>query len=351
MIMFCLLCDSEEKLYDGLCKSCFQKEFEALKIPEYTTFTVCSHCGATLKKNKWQQVGYFDDEIINDAIQKNIEVNPKLEDVDIYTEITNNRGTVYECIIHVNGNVIDTEISKEYPIEVKVEKGVCPDCSKFHSGYYEAVIQLRADDRKLRDDEIKEADEFIANEIQRLCKTNKLAYVTERIVLKEGIDYQVGSYNAAHKIVVNLQKQFGGIITESRKIVGHDKSRSKDLYRSWVLLRLPSFNKNDFIEYEDKVIKIEKIGSHKFSGINLDNYTAESISWKEYDNIKKVAQIDDIKKTTITNITPNEIQVLDPDNYDTVDLKKFDVMDKLNIGAEIDVIKINNKLYLLMNEE
>lgn len=349
--MFCLLCDSQEKLYDGLCKKCFLEEFEALKVPDYTTFTVCSHCGATLKKNKWIQVGYFDDEIINDAIQKNIEVNPKLEDADIYTEITNNRGTVYECVIHVDGRVIDTDISRKYPIEVKVEKGVCPDCSKFHSGYYEAVIQLRADDRKLNEDEIREADLFISNEIQRLCKTNKLAYVTERIVLKEGIDYQVGSYNAAHKIVVNLQKQFGGIITESRKIVGHDKSRSKDLYRSWVLLRLPSFNKNDFIEYDDKIIKIEKIGSHKFSGINLKDYSTESISWKEYDNIKKIADIGEIKATTITNITPNEIQVLDPDNYDTVDLKKLDVMNNLNIGEEINVIKIKDTLYVILDNQ
>lgn len=349
--MFCLLCDSQEKLYDGLCKKCFLEEFEAIKVPDYTTFTVCSHCGATLKKNKWLQVGYFDDEIINDAIQKNIEVNPKLEEMEMYTEITNNRGSVYECIIHVNGRVIDTDISKEYPIEVKVEKGVCPDCSKFHSGYYEAVIQLRADERKLLDEEIRESDEFISNEIQRLCKTNKLAYVTERIVLKEGIDYQVGSYNAAHKIVVNLQKQFGGIITESRKIVGHDKSRSKDLYRSWVLLRLPSFNKNDFIEYDDKIIKIEKIGSHKFSGINLKDYSDESISWKEYDNIKKIADTTDIKPTTITNITPSEVQVLDPDNYDTVDLKKLDVMNNLNIGEEINVIKIKNTLYVILNDK
>lgn len=346
--MFCLLCDKEEELFDGLCKSCYLKEFEAVKVPEYATFTVCSHCGATLKHNKWIQVGYYDDEIINDAIQKDIIINEKLVNPDTYTEITNNRGTVYECILHASGEVLDTPIDVEYPLEVKVEKGVCPDCSKFYSGYYEAVIQLRADDRRLEDDEIKQADEFIANEIQRLCKTNKLAYVTERIVLKEGIDYQVGSYNAAHKIGVNLQKQFGGIITESRKIVGHDKSRSKDLYRSWVSVRLPSFHKDDFIEYKDKIFKIEKIGSHKFVGINLSNYDSESISWKEYDKIKKIATSEDITVSTITNITPNEIQILDPDTYMTVDLEKIDKYDLLEIGQEINVLKIKEKIYIIL---
>lgn len=344
--MFCLLCDKEEKLYDGLCKSCYLNEFQAVKVPEYATFTVCSHCGATLKQNKWIQVGYYDDEIINDAIQKDITVNEKLEDVEIFTEITNNRGTVYECILHVNGTVIDSPIRQEYPIEVKVEKGVCPDCSKFHSGYYEAVIQLRADERKLDDEEIQEADEFIANEIQRLCKTNKLAYVSERIVLKEGVDYNVGSYNAAHKIALNLQKTFGGVITESRKLVGFDKSKSRDLYRSWVSVRLPSFHKNDFIEYDDKILRIEKIGSHKFVGLNLSSYKEESISWKEYDKINKIATTDDIKKTTITNITPKQIQVFDPDTYETIEFDKNELMNSFNIGDEINTIKIKNRLYI-----
>ena len=347
--MFCLLCNSEEKLYDGLCKSCYLKEFELIKVPEYATFTVCSHCGATLKHDKWIESAYYDDEIINDAIQKDIEINKNLKNVEITTEILTNRGTMYDCIIHADGEVLDGElIDKDYPIEVKVVKGVCPDCSKFHSGYYEAVIQLRADDRKLEEEEIIQADEFISNEIQRLCKTNKLAYVTERIVLKEGVDYQVGSHNAAHKIAENLQKQLGGIITESRKIVGRDKSKSRDLYRSWISVRLPSFHKNDFIKYNDKILKIEKIGSHKFVGLNLETYATESISWKEYDKIKKIGNTDDIRTTTVTNITPTEIQVLDPDTYMTVDLKKSEKINSLEIGQEINVIKIENKIYLLI---
>ena len=346
--MFCLLCNSEEKLYDGLCRSCYLKEFELIDVPEYATFTACSHCGATLKHDKWIQTGYYDDEIINDAIQKDITINEKLDNVEINTEILTNRGTVYDCMIHACARVLDDFLEKDYPIEVKVENGVCPDCSKFYSGYYEAVIQLRADDRKLEDDEIVQADEFISNEIQRLCKTNKLAYVTRRIVLKEGVDYQVGSHNAAHKIAENMQKQFGGIITESRKIVGHDKSKSRDLYRSWISVRLPSFHKNDFIKYNDKILKIEKIGSHKFVGLNLETYESEPISWKEYDKIKKVGSTDDIMPTTVTNITPIEVQVLDPDNYMPVDLEKKSCLDNLVIGQEINVIKIENKIYIIL---
>ena len=95
-------------------------------------------------------------------------------------------------------------------------------------------------------------------------------------------------------------------------------------------------------------MKIEKIGSHKFVGLNLSNYESESISWKEYDNIKKVGNTDDVKSSTITNITPTEIQVLDPDNYMPIDLKKNDKMNDLNIGQEINVIKLKNKIYIII---
>ncbi len=346
--MFCLLCNSEEELFDGLCKKCYLDEFEAVKLPDYVTFSVCSHCGATLKHDKWIQAGYYDDEIIADAITKDITINEKLEDPEFYVEILNNRNTVYDCLIHISGSILNEYIEKDYPIEVKVERSVCPDCSKFYSGYYEAVIQLRADERRLTDDEIRRADEFISSEIQRLSKTNKLAYVTKRIVLKEGVDYQVGSYNAAHKICVNMQKQFGGIITESHKIVGHDKSKSKDLYRAWISLRLPAFHRDDFIEYENEIYQVKTIGSHKFTTIKLDDYEEVAISWKQYDKIKKVATPSDIKTTIITNITPKYIQVLDPDTFDVVDLKLQKYMSGLEISQEVNVIKIKDKIYILV---
>ncbi len=347
--MFCLLCNSEEEeLYDGLCRKCYLEEFEVADLPDHASFSVCSHCGALLKHDKWVQSGYYDDEIITDAITDDININEKLQDPEFYVEIVNNRNTIYECILHVSGVIIGETIEKEYPIEVKVERSVCPDCSKFYSGYYEAVIQLRADDRKLTSEEIAEADEFISNEIQRMSKTNKLAYVTKRIVLKEGIDYQIGSYNVANKICVNMQKQFGGIITESHKIIGHDKSKSKDLYRTWISLRLPSFHKEDFIEYKGDIYQIKSIGSHKITAVRLDDYEQVSISWKDYDDIKKIATLDDVQKTIITNITPSQIQVLDPYTFDVVDLKLQDYMKNLEISQEINVIKIKDKIYILV---
>ena len=112
-------------------------------------------------------------------------------------------------------------------------------------------------------------------------------------------------------------------------------------------MRLPSFHKDDFIKYGDKILQIKKIGSHKFACVNLKDYTTESISWKEYDNVSKVAEMCDVKKSMVTNITPKIIQILDPDTYSTVEFEKHENHDKINIGEEIDVIKIEEKIYII----
>ena len=81
-------------------------------------------------------------------------------------------------------------------------------------------------------------------------------------------------------------------------------------------------------------------------GMNLKDHSEESISWKQYDKINKIATMDDVCETTITNITPTEIQVLDPDTYMTVDLKYNDDHNH-NIGSQINVIKIKERIYIL----
>ncbi|MDO5851266.1 MAG: NMD3-related protein [Methanobacteriaceae archaeon] len=346
--MFCLKCNKEEELYEDLCKKCYIDEFKLVSVPENAEFTICSHCGATFKEYKWIESEYYDEDIIQDAILKKLEVNNKLENPKITTEILVNRGTMYDCIIHCEGTVLNTHVKEEHPITVKVIKGVCPTCSKYNSGYYEAVIQLRADNRKITDDELSQIEDTIVKETNNLYKTNKLSYIAKRTQLKEGIDYNIGSLNAAQKITDHIQKNYGGIISQSHKIVGQDKSTSKDLYRTWILMRLPSFKKDDIIEYDNKIYQVTNIGSHKITVLNLEDYSTNSIMWKKYDKLKKVAKITDIQSTTITNKTPTTLQILDPSDYSPIDLKLKDFMKNLEIGSNVNVIKINNQIFIIL---
>jgi len=78
-----------------------------------------------------------------------------------------------------------------------------------------------------------------------------MAYISQRAQIKEGIDYYIGSYKAARKLTESLKNKLGGMINESPRLMGRDKSAGKDLYRVWILLRLPHFLKGDFVKYND----------------------------------------------------------------------------------------------------
>ena len=54
-----------------------------------------------------------------------------------------------------------TRIIEEHTTNVKIKKGACPDCSKYASGYFESVIQIRADKRFPSTKELQTIDQII----------------------------------------------------------------------------------------------------------------------------------------------------------------------------------------------
>ena len=157
------------------------------------------------------------------------------------------RGSIIECIVHLKADVLGQTILQDYKINVKIIKTVCPQCSKFASGYYEAVIQFRADNRVPYEEEAVAVDSLIAENIDKYCGKNRMAYISKRAVLKEGIDYYVGSYKVAKSLVSTLKDHFGGVIKESPRLMGRDKSTGKELHRTWISIRIPYFIFNKVI--------------------------------------------------------------------------------------------------------
>ena len=166
---FCPQCGKTgEKLFSGLCRSCFIENISLISVPDEIGLTICTQCGSVQKKGRWHDSNLAVEDLAADAILEHVEVAESVFDVEIIPEIQNIRGSTLEFIVKVTGQVLDGEVCQEYLVKVIVNKNVCTECSKYASGYYEAVIQLRADDRTLSPDEIKTADDILKNQIERL---------------------------------------------------------------------------------------------------------------------------------------------------------------------------------------
>jgi 60S ribosomal export protein NMD3 len=345
--MFCVQCGrSDEKLFNGFCKSCFIKKSRLITFPREIVLTVCAHCGSTLKEGKWKETNIPEEKYLYKILTEHLTVNDLAEEVEISLKPVSKVGSTTECLVTVTGKVLGKKIVQEYYINFKTQKTVCVYCSKYISGYYEAVIQIRADKRFPSPEEVQNIDDLIIKALDKISRTNRMAYVSERIELKEGVDYYIGSYKVAKKLVNVIKEFHGGLVRESPKLMGRDRS-GKNLYRIWVSLRLPYFQKGDIIRYEGIIGQVLNIAGRKILVKDLDSYKKISISWKDYEKINTIARKEDIKKTTITAKTPKYIQILHPETYQPIDLETDQGLNNIVIGEEIAVIEIEEKIYII----
>ena len=346
--MFCPECGSTDKEMVGdVCIDCFLKEFQMIEIPERIEVQICSHCNSKLEEGKWSDEFIPEEEIIYRALERNIKIADEVENEAINLEIDQVKGTISSCIVEAIGEVHGTEIAESHDTEVKILKTVCPTCSKMQSGYYETVIQFRADNREIKSEEYAKADEIVERTLTKQSKSDKLAYSPQIAKLKEGYDYYIGSFKSGHKVAEALKEEFGGIIKESPRLISEDKSTGKGLYRVWISVRIPEFEISDFIKFEDKTIQVQSISKNSIVGADISTGKKHNIPMKNMEEIELVKKSDEIETTTIISKSPSIIQILDPSDYSAVDLEMKDEFKDYNIGDEIKLIKIDNYIYLL----
>jgi nonsense-mediated mRNA decay protein 3 len=349
--MFCPRCGNEdEELIKGICRSCFIKEASLIKIPSRLEVTICAHCSSLLHGIKWEDSEITEEELISNTITENIEVSEYVEDLRVSVEIINIRGSNFECLVHGEGDVLNKRVVEEHNVDVKIKKGSCPDCSKYASGYFESVIQIRADNRFPSPDEIHIIDQIIREKTRVLSVKNRMAYISDVSLIKEGVDYYVGSYKAARKLASAVKDAMGGVVQESPRLMGRDKSRGKDLYRIWISIRLPDFQIGDFIEYEGIKGRVKGFDGKKILAEKLEDTGVWSIMWKEYSKIRIIARRGDVKITNVTSKTPRTIQILHPDTFQPVDIEINTKNLKLNIGDDVPVLEVEGTLHILRSD-
>ena len=347
--MFCPECGSTDKEMIGdVCIDCFLKEFQMIEIPKNIDIQICSHCNSKLEEGKWIDEFIPEEEIIYRALERNIKIADEVSNEIINLEIDQIKGTIADCFIEVTGEVHGVQIEETHETQVKIRKTVCPTCSKVQAGYYEIVIQFRADRREIKPEEYAKADEVVERTLIKQSKVDKLAYCPQIAKLKEGYDYYIGSFKTGKKVAEALKEEFEGIIKESPRLISEDKSTGKGLYRIWISVRIPEFEISDFIRYDNKIMQIKSISKNSFVGVEISTDKKHNIPMKHMEDIELVKKARDIETTTIISKSPQYLQILDPVDYSAVDLDMKEEFADLNVGEEVKLIRLDGYVYLLI---
>ena len=347
--MFCVECGStEKKMIGNICIDCFLKDFQMIEIPERIEVQICSHCNSKLEEGKWSEEYIPEEEIIYRALERNIQIADEVSNEIINLEIDSMKGTIASCYVEVVGEVYGEQLEETHDSEVKILKTVCPTCSKLQAGYYESVIQFRADSREIKKEEYAKADEVVERTLIKQSKKDKLAYCPQIARLKEGYDYYIGSLKSGRKVAEALKDEFGGVIKESPRLISEDKSTGKGLYRIWISVRIPEFEIGDFIKYENRISQVHDIDKNRIICIDIAKDNKQfTIPLKNMEKVELVKKEEEIETTTIISKSPKMIQILDPSDYSAVDLEMKEGFEDHNIGEEIKLIKIDDYIYLI----
>lgn len=357
---FCYRCGISESeggpLIDGLCQVCYRKENPVLLIGDEINTELCQNCGSYKKRGVWVDPKSYElEELIfevaenalleelEDSFSEKIreyEVVPP-EELDEIEDLPVGRAAVsfepvdfhieyfpaiivYEVRVKAKTHELQRELHDERKrVTVYVRQTVCPRCQKFLGGYFEAILQVRAEDRPLTEEERKAIGKLVEEKVDEIMRRDRMGFIQDTIEKEEGLDFYMGSTSSARKIAQAIKERFGGTISEAYELVGMDRQTSKEVYRTSVSVRIPKFRRGDIVaDRKGNVYEVERVDGKGLTLRNLENWESEHFDWKT----AKREAIDTVEheesEAMVTSMSPREVQLMDMESYETYELDR-----------------------------
>ncbi|AEK72763.1 nonsense-mediated mRNA decay protein [Thermococcus sp. 4557] len=384
---FCYRCGISESeggpLIDGLCQVCFRKENPVLLIENEVNTELCQNCGSYRKRGVWVDPASYDleeliFEVAENALMEALEdsfsekiveyemVSP--EELDEIDELPVGRAAVafepadfhlehfpaivaYAVRVKARIHELQRELHDETKhVTVYVRQTVCPRCSKFLGGYFEAILQVRAEGRPLTEEERKAIGKLVEEKVDEIMRRDRMGFIQDTIEKEEGMDFYMGSTSSARKLAQAIKERFGGTISEAYELVGVDRQTSKEVHRASVSIRIPKFQRGDLVmDRRGNVYTVEGVDGKGMTLTNLVTRETERRDWKTVKREGIDAVEGERKEAMVTSITPTEVQLMDMETYETYELEKPRM--ELREGEVYRMVEVKGRKYFLDRKE
>ncbi|WP_297466402.1 60S ribosomal export protein NMD3 [Thermococcus sp.] len=378
---FCYRCGISESeggpLIEGLCQVCYRKENPVLLIGDEINTELCQNCGSYRKRGIWVDPKSYEleeliFEVAENALLEELEdsFSDKIREYEVLTpdeleeidDLPVGRAVVsfepvdfhiehfpaiivYEVRVKARTHELQRELHDESKrVTVYVRQTVCPRCQKFLGGYFEAILQVRAEGRPLSDEERKAIGKLVEEKVDEIMRKDRMGFIQDTIEKEEGLDFYMGSTSSARKIAQAIKERFGGTISEAYELVGMDRQTSREVYRTSVSVRIPKFRKGDIVsDRKGNVYEVEKVDGKGLTLRNLENWENEHLDWKT----ARREQVDTVEheesEAMVTSVTPGEVQLMDMGNYETYELNRppFEVSE----GEVYRMVRVGRRRY------
>lgn len=342
--MFCVECGKEpEKLYDSLCQGCYGKRLQA-QIDEHLDIDVCTSCWAARQGNRWKERPDMHS-IMLEKVDSGITISPEVSRYSFRVEFVEEDPRNYLARIKVDLIADDIEIQRELTTRIIFKKVQCKICSRIHGNYYEAILQVRASRKEMREDQKNLVKDMVKREVEERRSGDRNIFITSSEEIHGGLDFYLSDNGVAKRLSKEISNVFGGKVTSSSSLAGRKDGR--DIYKMTYSVRLPPYERGDFVNLEDGLYRVMEIGTSggNVTLIHVESGRKTSMERWLLEDIDVMGGDSMIKEAVVVSETEREMKVLDPDTYLTVTLVKPQGFTRE--GDSVKIVKVDDRLLLV----
>lgn len=177
----CNKSESESKFYGEFCEECAKKRL-ADKLPDKAELRICKKCGMIFAGSAFQ-------EPLGKAMQ--LAISQRIKGYQIRLMNYDNE----KALVEIGKATSDGLLAVERELRFTFDKVQCEKCTRISSGYYEATIQLRGSDEKVR---------RLRDRIVRYMGKNS-AFITKINEVDNGIDIYISEKRAAGEMILHMR--------------------------------------------------------------------------------------------------------------------------------------------------
>jgi NMD protein affecting ribosome stability and mRNA decay len=289
MSRFCAICGkpiSDKAPHFGMCLECYLKEHPLFELPDTFSLKICPNCFSYAKKQKW-----FDSKIkdifsiVENSIQKFL-LEPNFKEKEIKFNIFidessldyNSKDLIQALNVKIKGTYAkNSDIKHTEEMKINIDYELCDNCQKLMSGEnYSSIIQIRVKSEK-EFNLIKDILNQIQYFVEDIFKKDPKHYISKMVDQKYGVDLYLSTNELMNYIISFLKGKYPFLLKRSKKLVGRDSQKGKNIYRLKALIKFLPFDKNEILLINNTKFKVETILKNK---VILKNQNGEKVSKK-----------------------------------------------------------------------
>jgi len=342
---FCAVCGTKTGPFlNNLCETCYKKEHPLdIEIIKRINTVICPSCGklniqgtSVSTWNKEEGLEPILREVTRRAIVEKIQTelfyDCKFEDNIEEDKIMNYGVKTFEIQTAITATPFEefSNFEKEFTTRIKLIRESCGECSKFSSGYFEAILQIRADNRKFSEVEIEKLEDYIEKTMERFAES-KMMYILDFETDKDGITCKTSTKYLAETLAREIKSLTAGKLTIAYELKTRAKDGS-DVYQNTYLVRLPQYSSGDIVEFERSFWVVRHISEAKIRLESLEDREIKNFDRKKVKD-RGLKKSDSVVSRDYMFVSSDGVNatIMALDNYENFD----DVLKRLPLNKEV----------------